>query len=264
MSIGPSANSTPSASSTGASGLFKSASIATTGRPCSAISAASCSADSRLVRNPSATAVPSAASCSARALPIPPLPPVTSAVRPASRSPPIGQLLQAGASEEVAGCECGGICAYELDDGCAGCLGRQRHAHTLEVLLLGLAVAERVRPDCRPADVGQRRDPGENRREPDVKIASPCFVVRVAGDESLSCFCAGVAAAERRPGDRGAAADHDHTAPGPEQLEQRLPEPVEAIRTSDCQLIENVSHVCCCNGRMNGTAPATRTTISGS
>ena len=28
------------------------------------------------------------------------------------------------------------------------------------------------------------------------------------------------------------------------------------IRTSDCQLIENVSHVCCCNGRMNGTAPA--------
>src|SRR6266487_1076060 len=225
MSIGPSANSTPSASSTGASGLLRSASIATTGRPCSAISAASCSADSRLVRNPSATAAPSAASCSARALPIPP---VTSAVRPASKSRPIGQLLQAGASQEVAGCERGGICAYELDDGRAGCLGRQRHAHTLEVLLLGLAVAERVRPDCRPADVGQLRDPGENRREPDVETGSLCFVLRVAGDESLGCFCAGVAAAARRPGDCGAAADHDHSAPGPERLEQRLPEPVES------------------------------------
>src|SRR2546430_6336018 len=154
MSIGPSANPTASASSTGASGLLRSASIATTGRPCSAISAASRSADSRLVRNPSATAVPSAASCSARAPPIPPLPPVTSAVRPASRSRPIGQLLQARASQEVAGCECGGICVYELDDGRAGRLGRQRQGPTLEGLLLRLVVAERGRPDCPPGDRG--------------------------------------------------------------------------------------------------------------
>jgi hypothetical protein len=37
-----------------------------------------------------------------------------------------------------------------------------------------------------------------------------------------------------------------------------------AIRTSACQLTENVSHVCCCSGRMCGLAPATRMTASGS
>src|SRR2546422_8273913 len=148
MSIGPSANSTPSASSTGASGLLRSASIATTGRPCSAISAASCSADSRLVRNPSATAVPSAASCSARAPPIPPLPPVTSAVHPASRSRPIGQLLQARASQEVAGCECGGFRGSQRDDAPAACLGRPLHAHHLDAPLLSLVASAGVRPDC--------------------------------------------------------------------------------------------------------------------
>ena len=37
-----------------------------------------------------------------------------------------------------------------------------------------------------------------------------------------------------------------------------------AIRTSVCQLAENVSHVCCCSGRMYGLAPATRTRASGS
>jgi hypothetical protein len=37
-----------------------------------------------------------------------------------------------------------------------------------------------------------------------------------------------------------------------------------AIRTSVCQLTENVSHVWCCSGRMSGLAPATRMTASGS
>ena len=37
-----------------------------------------------------------------------------------------------------------------------------------------------------------------------------------------------------------------------------------AIRTSVCQLTENVSHVWCCSGRMCGLAPATRMIACGS
>ena len=37
-----------------------------------------------------------------------------------------------------------------------------------------------------------------------------------------------------------------------------------AIRTSVCQLTENVSQVWCCSGRRSGLAPATRMTAVGS
>ena len=36
-----------------------------------------------------------------------------------------------------------------------------------------------------------------------------------------------------------------------------------AIRTSVCQLTENVSQVWCCSGRRSGLAPATRMTVVG-
>jgi hypothetical protein len=89
----------------------------------------------------------------------------------AATAPPLGpglrrtsglvrEPLEAGAGQEVTGCDGGGICPYKLDQSGTGALGSERLAELVEVLLYGLAAAGRLRLGCRPTEVGERGDPG--------------------------------------------------------------------------------------------------------
>src|SRR5947209_987912 len=51
--------------------------------------------------------------------------------------------------------------------------------------------------------------------------------------------------------------------PGDNGLSRASRNQVNATLTSVCQLTENVSQVCCCNGRITGLAPATRMSVRG-
>jgi hypothetical protein len=66
-------------------------------------------------------------------------------------------VLHRYAGQQVSGGHACGFCAYQLDKSAAGDLWGKRLAHLLEVFLLGLAVASRVRAHGRPAEVCQRR-----------------------------------------------------------------------------------------------------------
>src|SRR5262245_36448683 len=70
------------------------------------------------------------------------------------------QLPQPCAGEQVGRGDGEGICPHELDQSGAGYLRGEWLAKLLEVLLLGLAAAGRVRRDRRPTEVGERRDSG--------------------------------------------------------------------------------------------------------
>jgi hypothetical protein len=107
-----------------------------------------------------------------------------------------GQQAKASAGEQV-GILVVGVTGDQIDDRLAGLLRGERLAQLLEVLLLGLASASRVRPDRRPTEAGQRRDPRQHRGEGDAQPGAVRLVLGVGGDEALGGLGAGVPAAER-------------------------------------------------------------------
>ena len=86
---------------------------------------------------------------------------------------------------------------YEFDQCGAGDLRGERLAERLEVFLLGLAAAGGVGADRRPAEVGERREPGQHRGEGDLESGAVGLVLGVGGDEPLGRLGAGVPAAQR-------------------------------------------------------------------
>src|SRR6266566_9963006 len=107
------------------------------------------------------------------------------------------QLLQPGAGEQVPGGSGRRICPYQVHQGGPGHLGGQRFPQLLQVCLLGLAAAGRVRPDPPPAHVSERSHPGHHRRDGNVQPGTARLILGVSCDEPLSGLRPGVPSAGR-------------------------------------------------------------------
>ena len=91
------------------------------------------------------------------------------------------------------------------------------------------ALARRVARDPDRADAARRGELGQQRDEPDAQPRPLGFVGGVPAQVADGGLGAGVSAAERRPGQRGAAGHRDHRAARRQRLPQRRPDPGERV-----------------------------------
>src|SRR6266702_3634664 len=107
------------------------------------------------------------------------------------------QLLQPGSGEQVPGGSGRRVCPYQVHEGGPGHLGGQQFPQLLQVCLLGLAAAGRVRPDPPLAHVSERSHPGHHRRDGNVQPGTARLILGVSRDEPLGGLGPGVPPAGR-------------------------------------------------------------------
>ena len=117
----------------------------------------------------------------------------------------------------------------QLQHGFADLLGGEDGLQAVDERVAVDALARRVARDPDRADAARRGELGQQRDEPDAQPRPLGLVGGVPAQVADGGLGAGVPAAERRPGQRGAAGHRDHRAARRQRLPQRRSDPGEGV-----------------------------------